>query len=191
MPGQAFSHIFTVTRYRRELALLDPAALRRTLRDERSDRKIRRHIATKTPLATRDIERLVAFYSRQLEDHQLDVENRLFERQAAAGRFRALWEQAFRENTSDRWRAVKVWRTRLDDRVRDAHQELEGVAVPFDALFNTADTGFIWGPPQAYNCRCWIEVFILDEDLDIGADGTVTNMPRVVSGERTIGLLDD
>ena len=54
----------------------------------------------------------------------------------------------------------KTWVTMMDDRVRDAHQPLEGATVPIDGTFVTWD-GFetqapgLFGIPELdINCRC-------------------------------------
>ena len=57
----------------------------------------------------------------------------------------------------------KVWKTMLDDRVRDSHQYLEGVVAPINGEFYSADghkTKYPgqWGiPEEDINCRCWLE----------------------------------
>ena len=58
----------------------------------------------------------------------------------------------------------KRWRTMMDDRVRDSHQYLEGMVVPFDADFYTWDgdhapfPGMFERPENSINCRCVVEV---------------------------------
>ena len=58
----------------------------------------------------------------------------------------------------------KWWHTRLDDRVRDTHDYLEGVSVPIDAEFYTFDGDHADGPgtfelpENNINCRCWLEI---------------------------------
>lgn len=54
----------------------------------------------------------------------------------------------------------KVWKTMMDDRVRDTHYPLEGVSVPIDADFYTWDgdhapaPGLFSLPENNINCRC-------------------------------------
>lgn len=54
----------------------------------------------------------------------------------------------------------KRWLTMLDERVRDTHQYLEGVIVPYDAEFITYDgdyakfPGGFRNPSNNVNCRC-------------------------------------
>ena len=58
----------------------------------------------------------------------------------------------------------KRWRTMNDDRVRDSHQYLEGMVVPFDADFYTYDgdhapfPGMFELPENSINCRCVVEI---------------------------------
>ena len=59
---------------------------------------------------------------------------------------------------------MKVWRTRLDDKVRDAHAYLEGVKVGLHDVFYTYDgssalyPGGFGVPELDINCRCSIEL---------------------------------
>lgn len=55
----------------------------------------------------------------------------------------------------------KRWNTQLDERVRDAHMELEGMTVGIDDLFYTADDsayapGGFENPALNCNCRCYL-----------------------------------
>ena len=58
----------------------------------------------------------------------------------------------------------KRWRTMHDDRVRDTHDYLEGVVVPFGSRFYTYDgdsaeyPGGFSLPENNVNCRCVVEV---------------------------------
>lgn len=55
---------------------------------------------------------------------------------------------------------LKTWQTMLDDRVRDTHDYLESISVPFDAEFYTFDgdhapaPGGFTRPENNVNCRC-------------------------------------
>lgn len=59
---------------------------------------------------------------------------------------------------------AKRWRTMMDDRVRDTHDYLEGMVVPFDADFYTYDgdhapfPGMFELPENSINCRCVVEI---------------------------------
>lgn len=58
----------------------------------------------------------------------------------------------------------KRWRTMMDDRVRDTHDYLEGMVVPFSERFYTYDgdsadyPGGFALPENNVNCRCVVEV---------------------------------
>ena len=58
----------------------------------------------------------------------------------------------------------KRWRTMMDDRVRDTHDYLEGMVVPFNADFYTYDgdhapfPGMFELPENSINCRCVVEI---------------------------------
>ena len=60
----------------------------------------------------------------------------------------------------------KTWETMLDDRVRDAHEEIQGQTVPFDDVFVTWDghearfPGDFGIPELDVNCRCYISVSV-------------------------------
>lgn len=56
---------------------------------------------------------------------------------------------------------TKTWETMLDDRVRDAHEELQSVTVPIDGRFYSGDDsarypGDFASPALNANCRCFI-----------------------------------
>lgn len=56
----------------------------------------------------------------------------------------------------------KIWRTMLDDRVRETHWYIEGVEVPMDERFYTFDNDSARFPgdfekvENNANCRCWL-----------------------------------
>lgn len=69
-------------------------------------------------------------------------------------------------------RVTKTWVTAGDDRVRDAHEELDGQTVEGDEPFEipsgewagyTADGPGLFGEPALdYNCRCWLVAGVQD-----------------------------
>jgi SPP1 gp7 family putative phage head morphogenesis protein len=89
----------------------------------------------------------------------------------AEGRLRAIAQNQLgvlhAQVQSERARAVGVtafiWRTQGDDRVRDAHQALDGTRHDYTS---PPDEGLPGEPP---NCRCWAESVIDDElALELG-----------------------
>lgn len=59
---------------------------------------------------------------------------------------------------------LKTWETMEDDRVREAHEEIQGQTVPFDDVFVTWDghearfPGDFDTPELNVNCRCFLSV---------------------------------
>lgn len=59
---------------------------------------------------------------------------------------------------------MKTWETMEDDRVREAHEEIQGQTVPFDDVFVTWDghearfPGDFDTPELNVGCRCWLSV---------------------------------
>lgn len=59
---------------------------------------------------------------------------------------------------------MKTWETMEDDRVREAHEEIQGQTVPFDDVFVTWDghearfPGDFDTPELNVNCRCFLSV---------------------------------
>lgn len=161
-----------VADYEFELRTGDRNALTRTLRDERSDRKVRRFFRAGDLLAEEDIGRLVRFYERSLAGFTEDLERDLYRRQTTQFRLLAQWEEKLQGRPELRESAVKVWHTRGDHKVREDHQSMDGRGVMFDALFATPDTGIIVAPPVAYGCRCFASVHLLDR-IRFNEDGSV------------------
>lgn len=58
----------------------------------------------------------------------------------------------------------KTWETMMDDKVREAHEEIQGQTVPFDDVFVTWDghearfPGDFDVPELNINCRCFLSV---------------------------------
>lgn len=102
----------------------------------------------------------------------------------------------------------KVWIATLDDRTRDAHIELDGVAVPIDAywensigkIFEPADPDA--DPENVYNCRCRMISQVKGRPKDLSnrvMDESLGNMTydewKAAAAERTAAIdeqiLDD
>jgi hypothetical protein len=153
----------TLARYREELEALDPAALRRELRDKRADAAIRRAIEKGIPMPAERIESLVQYYDDRLVIRDATTLVRLERRLAESAIVRASWDRALAQWSGDRARCVKTWHTAEDERVRHAHRVMHGQTIQYDQAFETPDGGPQWGPPYAYGCRCWVEIRILDQ----------------------------
>ncbi|MBO7205141.1 MAG: hypothetical protein J6V08_01840 [Candidatus Methanomethylophilaceae archaeon] len=77
--------------------------------------------------------------------------------------------EAHRDSNAAAWSTAKkagatqkIWHTMQDDRVRDSHYYLEGVAAPIDGEFysflgNSTQYPGQWGVAEEdVNCRCWL-----------------------------------
>ena len=70
--------------------------------------------------------------------------------------------EAVKSGKVDGSNLFKTWNTMLDDRVRDTHQYLEGVTIPFDAEFYTYDGDHAFEPggfekaENVVGCRCYL-----------------------------------
>lgn len=162
-----------VRNYERELRVLSRAALGRELRDARSDRLLRRLLRDGGRLTETQIARLVGFYAHAMQERENALEAKLARDLRTVAETRRKWKQSILETGTDPALVVKVWRTAADEKVREAHANMDGVALPFDWLFVTEDGGNQWAPPYAYNCRCWVDVYVLDAPPKQRDDGTI------------------
>ena len=77
----------------------------------------------------------------------------------------AVYNTASKVQTQTGKKLMKRWETMLDDRVRDTHEPLQGVEIPFDEKFYTFDgdsarfPGDFSLPENVCNCRCALTVF--------------------------------
>jgi len=73
-----------------------------------------------------------------------------------------IYNEAMFTTASKNGATKKTWHTMADLRVRDSHQYLEGVTIPIDAEFYTANGNHTYFPSQFgvaeedVNCRCWL-----------------------------------
>lgn len=71
---------------------------------------------------------------------------------------------AVRAEQRDGVRRQKIWQTRRDNLVRDAHREMQGRRVDLNVPFNVAGFPMMYphdpsAPPElVVNCRCWIRI---------------------------------
>lgn len=147
-----------VSNYRKALTELDPKALDRALRDKRFDGSVERALQQAEPLPADRVDYLVTRYEANMLAYRAETIARTESMRALAEGQEASWDQAIANGIVSQQELGKVWRTALDERVREAHAAMEGTIVAYDELFDPEDTGPIWAPPQAPNCRCiaWI-----------------------------------
>lgn len=146
-----------VSNYRKFLEGLDPQALERALRDKRFDATVQRAIDESEPLEAAYIDKLVKRYESNYLAYRAETIGRTESLKALQLGQKATWDSVIADGY-DESRLTKTWVTARDERVRPAHQDMEGVTVDYDELFDTADAGPIWAPPAVPNCRCiaWI-----------------------------------
>lgn len=73
-----------------------------------------------------------------------------------------IYNEAMYVTASKNGATKKTWNTMQDLRVRDSHTYLDGVTIPIDAEFYTANGNHTYFPSQFgvaeedVNCRCWL-----------------------------------
>lgn len=147
-----------VANYRSYLEANDATALRRALRDRRSDSAVQTAIATKQPLAPAQIDRLVARYESRYLAFRAETIARTESLRALQLGQRLAWDEAIASGVWDPARLIKRWVTARDERVRPLHRQMDQQVVPYMEDFVLPDQTTTWGPPHAFNCRCvnWI-----------------------------------
>jgi uncharacterized protein with gpF-like domain len=137
-------------------------------RDKRFDGLVNRAIKDNKPLADSDVIKLTGRYSDRLLQTRGEMIARTETLQAVnTGQFEA-FNQAIDAGAVAKKDIKKVWISAGDNRTRDSHAEINGVAVGIDERF---PNGLLYpldpagDASEIINCRC-----ILDYDVDfIGA----------------------
>lgn len=168
-----------VALYQTELETGDFKALRREMRDGRSDAKLRRLFRKGEAVPRADVRRLVQFYRDALWDHYEAIAIADAKRVAAADDLAEAWARKIRNGEVDPNRLILIWRTRRDDRVRPAHRDMEGVAIVWGDAWVLENGDLVLRPPYGYNCRCWVQYVVLDRAPTFNADGSV-KLPRAL-----------
>jgi uncharacterized protein with gpF-like domain len=149
-----------VSNFRTALQSLDPAALRRELRDARFDRTIINAIKNNQPLTQSQIDKMVDRYS----DRQLKYRAEMIARTEALRSVHegnnAMFQQAFEEGVLDPAQITREWNSAKDDRVRDTHSAMHGQTVGAQEVF-TSPSGATTMYPGGFgvgaediHCRC-------------------------------------
>lgn len=128
--------------------------LSRALRDARWDGAVKRAMHSSTPLDPKMIDRMVDRYSARMLAYRAETIARTESLRAMQVAQQLVWEQAVKRGAVDANRTTKTWMTCRDERVRHEHAAMHLKTIPFNAYFDTEDTGRIWAPPRAVNCRC-------------------------------------
>jgi hypothetical protein len=147
-----------VDNYRRALETGSSNALQRKLRQRAADGVVQRARDAGVPLDPDRINSLVAYYERRMLTLRAETIARTESLRALREGRHLGWLAAIEQGFVDPNGLVKRWVTAHDERVRPAHQQMNGVEVPFDQPFEPEDTGPIDEPPVAVNCRClaWV-----------------------------------
>lgn len=123
----------------------------RALRDGRSDRLLRRAIATKTPLTPAQIDAMVARYRQRMIAFHAETHARTAAIQAQKVGQQLAWQEAQRAGTLDGVTVVRRWVTNLDGRERDSHRAMHGAEAPLEGRYSN---GQRYPGEGEYNCRC-------------------------------------
>lgn len=143
----------------------------RTRRDARLDAIVRRAIAAGQPVAAADVDRIAGRYA----DRLLQLRGETIARTEATGAFNAAREEAFQQAAGTGQVSAqnirKTWQSSGDDRVREAHVEMNGQEVglnePFVSptgaqLMHPGDESLGAGPEDIILCRCSV-VYRIDQ----------------------------
>lgn len=156
-----------VRRYAAELATLDPAAMKRALRDKRFDRTIAKAIREGAPLPAAKIETMVRAYRNRALKYRADAIGRTEALTSLHAAQIEAFEQAIGAGQVNEAAATKIWHSASDNRVRDTHRILNGQRVRFRADFASPSGATLRfpGDPEApaeetIQCRCWMEIKI-------------------------------
>lgn len=141
-------------------------ALARALRDKRWDGVVRRSMRDGAPIPKEQIDRMVDRYSARMLAYRAETIARTEALRSMQVAQQLVWEQAVTSGVVDASVVTKTWMTSRDERVRHSHSVMHGVTIPFHAMFQPDDTGPIWAPPRAVNCRC---LPMMQTDLEAAA----------------------
>lgn len=152
--------------YAMELAAGDPAALTRALRDKRFDRTIAKAIKTGTPIPADLQAKMVATYRNRALKFRADTIGRT----EALTSLNTAQAEAFRQGIDagqiQQQHVRKIWRSAMDDRVRESHRVLNSESVGFNDAFvsptgarlmHPGDTSLGATAQDVIQCRCVVQ----------------------------------
>lgn len=151
-----------VVRYREALSNNSLSALNNTLRDKRSDRKVRRAVNSGTPLSDDEINRMATRYKDRLIRYRAETIARTEALRATHMGAEEMYTQMFENGFLRPEQVEQSWIAAQDERTRGTHSFLHQQIRPVGEPWETVN-GFIRfpGDPQApasetVNCRCII-----------------------------------
>ena len=138
-----------------EVAATNKDALGYALRDKRFDATIRAARAAGRSLSVEQIDRMTEAYQRRFVAFHAETIARTTALDANKLGQELAFQQAADAGAVEPSRLVKRWVATLDDRVREAHAEMDGVEVMYDDPWNVPGEGLQMYPGEGtYNCRC-------------------------------------
>ena len=183
-----------VQNYRRSLEQLDGDALRRELRDKRSDRKVRSAIENAKPLPNDRINSLVERYRKKYVKYRSETIARTEATRSLAGAQWELFQSYIDEGRIDERQVRRFWKPTLDGRTRNEHMLIPdmnpggvGQNEPFESMFGPI---MYPGDPNAradntINCRCAVFPRIIGLELIQNPDFDVDRYLRPDTTETT------
>ena len=138
-----------------EVAATNKDALGYALRDKRFDATIRAARAAGRSLSVEQMDRMTEAYQRRFIAFHAETIARTTALDANKLGQELAFQQAADAGAVEPSRLVKRWVATLDDRVRDAHAEMDGIEVMYDDPWNVPGEGLQMYPGEGtYNCRC-------------------------------------
>lgn len=160
-----------VQNYQRALENLDRDALRRQLRDRRSDPTVRRAIEEGKPLSGKQVQKLVKRYRERFRAHRARVIARTEALRSTHMGAKAMYDQAIESGQLLPEQLVQIWNTALDERVRSSHAAMHSQERPIGLPFTSGVGNSLRfpGDPSApgaetIQCRCALGTRILSLD---------------------------
>lgn len=138
-----------------EVAGTNKDALGYALRDRRYDSVLRAVRASGGSLSVEQMDRMTDAYQRRMVAFHAETIARTTALDAQKLGQELAFDQAAEVGAVEPSRLVKRWVATLDDRVRDAHAEMDGVEVMYDDPWNVPGEGLQMYPGEGtYSCRC-------------------------------------
>lgn len=151
-----------VDNYRRQLSgeRIDSAVLRRALRDQRSDNKLKKLIREGRRLTPAEIDSLVERYEQRWIKYRSEVIGRTEGLGATHEGTEEMYRQLEERGEFNQGELIRVWRSAEDARVRPSHANLNGQERQFGQVWQGFDSALRFpGDPKAaaserIQCRC-------------------------------------
>ena len=164
-----------VSNYRRLLMRTsegDSAALTRELRDRRFDRTVRRAAATRAPLTSAQVDRMVGRYAERYIRYRSEVIARTEALSAVHAGNEEAYSQAVDQGAFTAEEVVRIWSTRLDGRERASHNTANGQQVPLGQPFIVGGAALRYpgdrlGPArEIIQCRCAVATRVITPEFN-------------------------